>query len=74
MAKKQPSFEDRLLELEALVRKMEEGSMPLNETLTAYEEGMKLVKSCNEKIEKIEKQILVLGGESMEDTNNGQYF
>ena len=39
----------------------------------AYEEGMKLVKSCNEKIEKIEKQILVLGGESMEDTNSGQY-
>ena len=30
--------------------------------------------SSNEKIEKIEKQILVLGGETMEDTNNGQYF
>ena len=51
MARKQPSFEDRLLELEALVRKMEEGSMPLNETLSAYEEGMKLTNELNQKLE-----------------------
>ena len=32
-------------------------------TFAGYEEGMKLVKSCNEKIERIEKKILVLSGE-----------
>ena len=62
MAKKQPSFEDRLLELEALVRKMEEGSMPLNETLTAYEEGMKLSKLLTEELSAAEKRMLELSG------------
>jgi len=70
LAKKQPSFEDRLLELEALVRKMEEGSMPLNETLSAYEEGMKLSKLLTEELSAAQKRMLELsGGEAipMED-------
>lgn len=62
MAKKQPSFEDRLLELEALVRKMEEGSMPLNETLAAYEEGIKLSKALTEELSIAEKRMLELSG------------
>ena len=40
MAKKQPSFEEKLLELEALVRKMEEGSLPLAETLLSPLRGV----------------------------------
>ena len=43
------------------------GKGSLEDAFKNYEEGMKLVKSCNEKIEKIEKQILVLNGEPMED-------
>ena len=62
MAKKQQTFEDQLLELEALVRKMEEGSMPLNETLTAYEEGMKLSKLLTEELSAAEKRMLELSG------------
>lgn len=62
MSRKQPSFEDRLLELEALVRKMEEGSMPLNETLSAYEEGMKLSKLLTEELSAAEKRMLELSG------------
>ena len=62
MAKKQQSFEDQLLELEALVRKMEEGSMPLNETLTAYESGMKLSKALMEALDTAEKRMLELSG------------
>ena len=70
MAKKQPSFEEKLLELEALVRKMEEGSLPLNESLAAYEEGMKLSKALTAELSAAEKRMLVLsGGEAvpMED-------
>ena len=39
-----------------------------------YEEGMKLVKSCNEKIETIEKKILVLSGDQTEEKENGGQF
>ncbi len=70
MARKQQSFEDRLLELEALVKKMEEGSMPLNETLAAYEEGMRLSQMLTEELSAAEKRMLELsGGETipMED-------
>lgn len=62
MAKKQPTFEDRLLELEALVKKMEEGAMPLGETLAAYEEGMKLSRALTEELSTAEKRMLELSG------------
>lgn len=62
MAKKQPSFEEKLLELEALVRKMEEGSMPLSETLAAYEAGMQLSKALTEELSAAEKRMLELSG------------
>ena len=68
------TIEETFAALDALIDQLESGKGSLEDAFKNYEEGMKLVKSCNEKIEKIEKQILVLGGESLEDTNNGQYF
>ena len=62
MPKKQPTFEEKLLEMEALVRKMEEGSMTLSETLNAYEEGMKLSKALSEELTAAEKRMLELSG------------
>lgn len=62
MPKKQPTFEEKLLDLEALVRKMEEGSMTLGETLNAYEEGMKLSKALSDELNAAEKRMLELSG------------
>ena len=62
MAKKQQSFEDRLMELEELVKKMEGGSLPLNEALSAYEAGMKLSRQLTEELSKAEKRMLELSG------------
>ena len=42
-----PSFEAKLAELEALVRQMEQGSMPLDISLEAFEKGVKLAKECH---------------------------
>ena len=70
MAKKQASFEDRLMELEGLVRSMESGSLPLGDALAAYEAGMKLSRQLTEELSAAEKRMLELaGGEtvSMED-------
>ena len=68
------TIEETFAALDALIDQLESGKGSLEDAFKNYEEGMKLVKSCNEKKEKIEKQILVLGGESMEDTKDGQYF
>ena len=62
MAKKQVSFEERLTELEDLVRKMEGGSLPLGESLAAYEEGMKLSHQLTEELAAAEKRMLELSG------------
>ena len=46
-SKKTQSFEAKLLELESLVRQMEQGSMPLDISLQAFEDGVRLTKECH---------------------------
>ncbi len=45
MSAKKQTFEEGMAELEALVRSIEDGEMGLEETVAAYERGMKLAKS-----------------------------
>ena len=42
-------------------RKMESREITLEEAFEKYQEGMALLKSCNEKIDRVEKKMLVLG-------------
>ena len=60
LAKKEKSFEERLTDLEELVSKMEQGSMPLDETLTSYEQGTKLAKKLLADLQTAEKKLLEL--------------
>ena len=41
------SFEAKLAELEALVQQIEQGSMPLDKSLEAFERGVKIAKECH---------------------------
>lgn len=50
-------FEDNLAKLEGLVRKMESGEMNLDEMITAFEEGRKLVDTCQKDLESIRLRI-----------------
>lgn len=54
------SIEETFRELEAIVEKMEHGDSTLEESFASYEAGMKLVKECSLRLDKVEKQILVL--------------
>jgi len=53
------SFEDAMGELETIVRSLESGSAPLEDSITSYERGVALKKHCESKLraaqEKIEK-------------------
>ncbi len=62
MAKKQATFEDRLSELEELIRKMEGGNLPLDETLKSYEAGIRLSKELTAELSAAEKKMLELSG------------
>ena len=55
------TIEEMFAALDDLIGRLEGGKGSLEDAFKNYEEGMRLVKSCNEKIEKIEKQIMVLG-------------
>ena len=60
MEKNTQSFEDALAELEELVRKMESGEMGLEEMVAAFEKGQKLVKSCTDRLNEVERRIEVI--------------
>ena len=47
-------------ELDELLADMEENEHSLQETFSMYEKGLKLIKRCNEEIDHIEKQLVIL--------------
>ena len=59
MAKKK-SFETSLAELEQLVRAMESGDMSLDESLKAFEQGVKLTQECQTRLTQAEQRIQTL--------------
>lgn len=63
MNKNEPTIEQTFEELEKVLARMEAQDISLEESFSCYERGMKLVKACNDKIDKVEKQILVLSEE-----------
>ncbi|MBF0435148.1 MAG: exodeoxyribonuclease VII small subunit [Magnetococcales bacterium] len=51
------SFEQALTRLEGIVRKLEEGGVPLEDGLTAFEEGIVLSRLCQERLDRAEKRV-----------------
>ena len=51
------NFELNLKKLELIVDKLESGEAGLEESVKLYEEGMKIKKICDEKLQDIEMQI-----------------
>ncbi|QPC46820.1 exodeoxyribonuclease VII small subunit [Mangrovibacillus cuniculi] len=51
------TFEETMQELEVIVRKLEEGDVPLEEALTYYQKGMELSKWCHEKLQHVEEEM-----------------
>jgi len=54
------TFEDAAEKLEAIVEAMESEELPLEKLLVQYEEGTKLVKVCESKLQAAEKRITQL--------------
>ena len=61
------SFEKALEELEALVARMEDGKLPLEESLAAYQRGAELIKFCESKLTDAQARIAILDGETLRD-------
>ena len=53
-------LENAFLELQETLNKLEDENISLEDSFKLYKEGMDLVKKCNDSIDKVEKQVLVL--------------
>lgn len=62
-----PTFEKALEELEALVARMEDGRLPLEESLAAFQRGTELLKLCEARLTDAQARIAMLEGERLRD-------
>ncbi|HEY3295878.1 MAG TPA: exodeoxyribonuclease VII small subunit [bacterium] len=61
-----PSFEAALERLEKLVSNLESGDVPLEQSLQAFEEGQRLIKFCEQKLQTAERALKQLAKEADE--------
>ncbi len=59
-AKEKKKFEDAVEELERVVEQLESGELSLEDSLKAFENGVRLVKLCNQKLTEVERKIELL--------------
>lgn len=68
MADKEIKLEEAFEKLNNVLVELEKSEVSLEDSFTLYQEGMKLLKSCNDSIDKVEKELIILSenGESNE--------
>lgn len=60
MEKDSLSFEEAICELETIVKKLENGDLSLDESIEAFQKGIKLSKYCSKRLDEIERKITIL--------------
>ena len=60
MTTKPKKFEDELKELEAIVSQIDSGELSLEESISAFERGVMLVKALNGKLDEVERKVELL--------------
>ncbi len=67
--KKSIDFEKKLNQLEVLVGEMEKGSLSLEDSLKAFEDGIKITRECQQALKDAEQKVEILTGDSSQPTN-----
>ena len=71
------NFEDAMRRLDAIVAKLEDDKLPLEEMLSRYEEGVALARFCGEKLEAAEQKVRLIasktdGRVALEEFDDGE--
>lgn len=61
------SVEESLTKLDKLINKLAQSDISLDESFKLYNEGLKLVKTCNSQLDKVEKKIIILEEEALDE-------
>ena len=59
-------IEERFEEIDKIIEGLERNEATLDESFDLYKKGMDIIKECNKEIDKVEKQLIVLGEEDEE--------
>lgn len=54
------SFEEKIEDLERIVTELENGDLSLDDSVSKFEQGIKISKECNKILEEAEKKITIL--------------
>ena len=57
---KEKSFESSLKELEQIVEQLEAGDLPLEHSLELFEQGVKLSRNCQKRLDEAERKVELL--------------
>ena len=68
------TFEGALARLEQIVKMLEQGNSSLEESLQLYEEGVMLVRFCNDSLDNAEKKIRMLVSDSNGEMTEKDFF
>ena len=71
---KELKFEDGLKRLEEIVAKLESGNLPLDDSLKLFEEGVKLVRFCNERLAEAQQKVELLTKDQVGNVTGSQLF
>ena len=60
------TFEETMNQIEEIIEKMESGELPLEDSIDAYEKGMKLIREAKKTLDSYEKKIEKISEEGKE--------
>ena len=60
MDDKRPTYEEAVKRLEEIVKKLESGAAPLDESIALFSEGAELVKNCTAILDEAEQKVKIL--------------
>jgi len=60
MADKERKLEENFEELNHILEELEKPEVTLEDSFALYQKGMQLLKSCNDSIDKVEKELIIL--------------
>lgn len=66
-----PAFENALAELEAIVARMEDGQLTLEQSLAAYKRGAELLRLCQGQLADAQQQVSILEGGDLRNFADG---
>jgi len=69
-----PSFEGSIVELQSIVGQLEDGSLPLEESMEQFERGISLLRNCYQVLEQAEQRIEVLTSVAEDGTVETENF